>query len=624
MKRMIAKILIMTLLVLPFGTYSVSATEYEEEIGVENIVEHVNDTTEERTSEYNKLHFYFDVEEHGTIDDVGELEKAIDAIPKPEANQGKETGISTYNLNNNTQESNEVTITVEFESDFMETEKYIEYSEQRAELETSEDVLAFRESLNSYSKEYHEELIEECLDELEVLEYTEIEAIGYSPFVTLKVDAANLDVETLEYLSECENIENISVEYEPVPEEEASWTNTLKGIDAYDIVSNGTYTGEGVRKGIYESGGVCDVTHTNLTDVDITLRNSSTKTTSHATNVASILSIIAPEAEYYVSDVNQIGIAWFIENNCDIVNCSFGYCNNTLNSDGTYTDGTKAYKYSIDAVYDYQIRAHFITVCKSAGNKNSNSSSSTYNPEGKVTSPGYAYNVITVGGANRTYTDSAYRWTHASGACYVSSSPRVKPNVAAGYTVSIPNVGTGSGTSYASPQVAGCIALLLDKTASYSAYPERVLSVVTSTAQKTYDYSATIGDFDNKVGAGLISLEGMLNSSVYQNKANTNATAKTKVISKNVYLSAGTEVQIGLGWLVTVDLDEEEVYVTDYDLRIYDSSGNLVKSTYLTNTNIEMIRTSITSSGTYTIVAYQYGTMNDNVNIDWMSLTISY
>ena len=108
MKRMIAKILIMTLLVLPFGTYSVSATEYKEEIGVENIVEHVIDTTDERTSEYNKLHFYFDVEEHGTIDDVGELEKAIDAIPKPEANQGKEAGISTYNLTNNTQESNEV------------------------------------------------------------------------------------------------------------------------------------------------------------------------------------------------------------------------------------------------------------------------------------------------------------------------------------------------------------------------------------------------------------------------------------------------------------------------------------------------------------------------------------
>ena len=622
MKKMIAKILMLTLLVLPIGSYSVSATEYSSGVLTEDTTKQSTDISNEETSEYNKMHFYFNVEAYETIDDIKELEKAIDAIPEIESNQV--TGISTYQLTNNAQESNEVTITVEFESDFMETEKYIEYSEQRENLKTSEDVLAFREGLNSYSKEYHEELIEECLDELEVLEYSEIEAIGYSPFVTLKVDATDLDVEALVYLSECENIENISVEYEPVPETEASWTNTLKGIEAYDIVTDGTYTGEGVRIGIYESGGVCDITHTNLVDKDITLRNSSTATTSHATNVASILSLIAPEAEYYVSDVNQIGIAWFIEQNCDIVNCSFGYSNNTKNSDGTYTEGTRSYKYSIDAVYDYQIRAHFITVCKSAGNKNTNNTSSSYNPDAKVTSPGYAYNVITVGGANRTYTDSAYRWTHASGACYACTSPRVKPNVVAGYTVSIPNVGTGSGTSYASPQVAGCIALLLDKNSAYSAYPERVLSVITSTAQKTYDYSATIGDFDNKVGAGLVSLEGMLNSSIYQNKSNTNTTAKTNVISKSVYLSAGTEVQIGLGWLVTVDLDEEEVYVTDYDLRIYDSSGNLVKSTYLTNTNIEVLRTTITSSGTYTIVAYQYGTMDDNVSRDWMSLTVSY
>lgn len=49
-----------------------------------------------------------------------------------------------------------------------------------------------------------------------------------------------------------------------------------------------------------------------------------------------------------------------------------------------------------------------------------------------------------------------------------------------------------------------------------------------------------------------------------------------------------------------------------------------VTDTYVTDTNIEMMRISITKSDTYTIVAYQYGTMNKNIKYDWMSLTCSY
>ena len=167
--------------------------------------------------------------------------------------------------------------------------------------------------------------------------------------------------------------------------------------------------------------------------------------------------------------------------------------------------------------------------------------------------------------------------------------------------------------------------MLLDKDLNYRTYPERVLSVITSTAQKTYDYSATNGVLDDKVGAGLISLEGMLNSTIYQNKGCLHAIRGVDVISKDVYLPANTIVQIALAWLVTVNQNQQQVYVTDYGMEIYDSSGDRVGISRVYDiTNIEMIRLSITESDTYTIVVFPYEDKDENVSYDWMSLTCSY
>lgn len=603
-KKFIALFLTLIILVVPFGSINAFA---EEQVEAE-----VETSTVENS--YNKIHFYFSNEDHTVIDSSMELQEAVGSI-LPATGAMARSGV---------QADNEIVVTVEFVSDFMETATYLSFSNERSNIDSIEELHSFRQRLNEYSEEYHADLISENIDSLEILEYAEYEVIGYSPFVTLKMDISDISASALQELSEMENIVNVSLEYEAVAEEEASWTQTLNAINAYDIVTNGTYTGEGVRIGVYESGGVCNTAHVNLSDKDITIRDASVGTTSHATNVTSILATLAPDAEFYVSNVNQIGVAWFIEQGCDIVNCSFGYYNNTKNADGTYTDGVKEYKHSIDGVYDYQITAHFITVFKSAGNKNTSNTSSSYNPQNKVSSPGYAYNVITVGGVDREYTDSAYRWVWDSGASYLCTTPRVKPNVAAPFTVSIPNVGTGSGTSYSSPIVAGSVALLMESEWKYCVYPERVLSVLSSTAQKNYNYSASIGDFDEKTGAGIIDLERMIDNNVFTVEYNTTHASGNDIISTSLYLTAGTEIQIGLAWLVTSDPDANAVYVTDYDLRIFDSEGNRVDTSLLVRSNIEMLRITIPESDTYKIVVYQWGTMNSNVDGDWIALTYNY
>ena len=573
---------------------------------------------------FEKVHFYFGNPDNTTINSLNELCEAVDLF-----NQF----ISDKDRIERKHDSM-VTVTVEFYSEFFETEEYLKYSKERLEIKTRDEKMNYRRRLNAFSKKYHRTLINNCVDFLSFLNYETLEVIDYSPFVVLKVPANEICVSALERLIEIDAISNISVDVEQkpdidecagsMPDSEVTWDETLGVLSSYDIVSDEICTGDGIRIGIYEAGGVCDTSNINIIGKDITLRDSSIGTTPHATNVTSVLCLIAPEAEYYVSDVNQVGVAWFIDNDCDIVNCSFGYYNNIDNGDGTYTDGIKCYKYSIDAINDYQIAASYITVIKSSGNRNTNNTYSSYNPNNKVTSPGYAYNVITVGGVSRDYVDSDYRWVHATNASFVCGGPQIKPNVSAPYTISIPNIGSVSGTSYSSPLVAGCVALLEEFDASYVACPESILSAINSACDKTYDYYPSLSYFDETVGAGIFNLAKMTTITSCTNQFNTNHLSESVILNKYVSLSGGTDIQIGLGWIIDVIPEDESIFVTNYDLILYDVANSVVTSTQLTDSNVEMIRCHITTAGVYRIVVYQTLPMEASVVGEWMTLTYYY
>ena len=77
---------------------------------------------------------------------------------------------------------------------------------------------------------------------------------------------------------------------EYVPTETLTWEDNMRAISSSNIVSNGTYTGEGVRIGIYESNGICDVTHSNFAGIDITINNENElEVDLHANKVATVL-----------------------------------------------------------------------------------------------------------------------------------------------------------------------------------------------------------------------------------------------------------------------------------------------------------------------------------------------
>lgn len=616
MKKRIVSLVLLVIMALPILAVHTAA----DPIG--SIEENANVTT---VSNYNKLHFYFDNEEHATIDSKAELTSAMSALATRTAEY------EIYNAQNSDDFNDDLHITVEFTSDFTSTDAYLAFAEEAQNLTTSEEVLDFRQRLNAFSLKYHTALVNKNLDYLSVFGDTTVQTSTYSPFVTLIIEPDDLTEQSLTALCSTNDVANISLSYELVAESEASWNECMNVTNAANIVNNSTYTGEGVRIGVYEADGVCDTSHTNLVNKSITKRGLLPPVDDHATEVTSVIALIAPDADFYAIGGSVLSISsdldWFIEQNCDVINCSFGYYNNTLtfkNWKWVYTDGDKQYRYDIDGIYDYYIKAHNIVICVSSGNLSVDETTSQYNPNNKITSPGYAYNAVTVGGVTN---EGLPYWKQCNYASYVSSSPQSKPNISAPYYVNIPNIGNCQGTSYASPIVAGCIALLEEANPTCKAQPHRVMSILTANAIKTYNYAATQdmtnGNFDKYVGAGIVNLSGMIGNTTTISKVNYDTSMGSVIINTSINLSEGDELQVALSWWITALQTSNNNYtplVTNYDLRIYGPSSIAEVSTF-TDSNVELIRYTATDSGTYRIVVVQSSNFNASIDYDYMAVS---
>ncbi len=577
---------------------------------------------------YNKLHFYFGDEDLFTIDDAKEMNEAFSALKSSD-----DAKVNAYGVTSDTT----IDVTVQFASEISETKSYFELVARRAELNTLEEVHEWRAELNSYSNEYHNKLISENIMMLKELKADSYEIIRYSPCITLKMEMEDVELDDFTQLIESENISHISFDYTIETAGEMSWNEALDEIHASTIVGNAIYTGDGVRIGVYEAGGIVDVTHTSLQGIDITINDFSHLDpekyhylSSHATVVTAIIYQMAPDAKYFYNQTpaSNRSLEWFIDNGCDVVNCSWGTTSATptgemIGDDIVYAAATtNGYKMHVDGLYDYQIQHHFITVVKSAGNYNNTVTSSSYNPNGLISNPGYAYNVITVGGVEY---DSTGDLVHRSKCSYVSGSSSRKPNVSAPAAVYVPGIGNQTGTSIATPQVTASIALLLERKPQLCSYPEIIMSIVTASANETDDYSEDDGSFDTKVGAGVIDTDSIVYYDYY-NTAEQDPGTTSNVFSINVYLNSGDILQVGTSWLVRVSLNSSgnpsQVHFTDYDLELRGPNGNIVSySIYGNDSNVEFIRYQTPSSGQYTIVVNRYNNFTMGAdNVDYLAI----
>jgi len=183
------------------------------------------------------------------------------------------------------------------------------------------------------------------------------------------------------------------------------------------------------------------------------------------------------------------GMQWAVENNADVVSMSL--------SSGSYTDGY------IDAVRN--VEANGVTVVAATGNSGPGTSGS----------PGNVYDALGVGASN----ENRDIWSDSSGEEIITddawSNPPsdwpdqyVVPAVTApgeGVYSAIPDGSWGyaTGTSMATPHVAGSVALIQSATNDNHS-PDEITQALEATAWKPTDSDVPPGERDTRYGSGIV------------------------------------------------------------------------------------------------------------------------
>jgi len=403
---------------------------------------------------------------------------------------------------------------------------------------------------------------------------------------------------------------------------------SVPAIDAPTVWSRG-YTGSGVKVAVVEDDGIY-FGHSNLADGSYCNSTTNSPIGSHATGVAGIIAstnstykgvaygvpaLLSGNASSY-SDAEIIKCTdWAITNGARVINMSFG-----VNSSSSLV--------ALDRYVDYVVRNQFVTVVKSAGNIGSTCSGANY-----VTSPGKGWNIITVGNYDDKGTPSNTGTSSSvddddiisSTSCYEDpSSPngdREKPEVAAPgtnitttYCTSPSNcTGTGSGTSFAAPHIAGCSALLMQRNTSLQYWPESIKAVLMASAVTNLEGSTRLSEKDGAGGiecdsadAVLAGTEGMESHGTFYKSD----FPKTFTFSAN----AGQTVRVAIAWDSTTDpatttaAPTTDVLKADLDLGIYDSNNSWVTSSASWDNSYELVEFTAPSTGTYSanVNAYRF------------------
>lgn len=425
----------------------------------------------------------------------------------------------------------------------------------------------------------------------------------YAPFAVVEVNKS-----TVEQMVSNESILSISkhVEGEDVTED----LNLASQITRADYVRDGYGNkGTGVKIGQIELE-VPNTSDSYLDSANIVIRPGETATSDHATEVARILvgtdgsganDGLAPNATLYsctYSDTSTLysGIEWLLDQGVNVINMSAG-----ANLNGEYA--------TRDKWVDHIAAQHDVHFVKSAGNN-----------AGNITSPGMAYNVITVGGLDAAGGTNVASFSLCSFTSYNENGTyrAEKPNLVA---PAVDIWGTSDGTSYAAPQVTGTIAQLCGLNATLKIKQSAMGAILAASAAEKVEATGDGGKGDtflssvrinaqisDKEGAGILDsrwARGIVaNGNFWSHTISAESFPFEKTITINT--SSSSMTRIAIFWIKRNTIDHTTNSVTeadfaDLDLYVYDPNGNLVGSSITTKSNFEIVQFKPTITGTYTI-----------------------
>lgn len=448
----------------------------------------------------------------------------------------------------------------------------------------------------------------------------------YSPCVF-----ADLTVTKIAELIESDDVVSIEyvdndVELETTDDSDTDATISLSSIeDAMEVIAADqaieTYnvTGAGVKIGQIEP--VCPndssvIVNPNGCNTLQKKKNDETglyemKETSHPDNVYLIMSTIAPDATYYATGAynsNSVTatsatfyerVEWLLAQGVNIINMSAGYYN-----DDILNKYDEMSRWVDHIAYNHDV--HFV---KSAGNYNSET-----NPEKKISSPGMAYNIITVGATAMTapYEIESYSAYNGDGiGRYVFRTN--KPDICA------PGNFAGKiGTSYSTPLVTATIALLCDYRPYLKTRQHTVKAILAASAGKeTRKYVSDQNDFAI-YGAGIVDARAAIwlikrERFTYQT-GSISARGEIKRYEMEV-LSSDTRMRVALAYANRVkfatgvehtssETPMEDMLIADLTLSVYAPDGECVVSAMSFGKNLLVVEFDPTlhyGPGTYII-----------------------
>lgn len=485
-----------------------------------------------------------------------------------------------------------------------------------------EEARNVRREYHNKLKDYYEKVNAEFLQNNAFMESAKDYSITqsqYSPFVQIGfADYAtyrqyNEKIVTMAANEEVNNI-NIGVPVDFVYEAnrvDASVASSgfisvgLGTLNAY----NQTYAGAGTKVGIVEPYGVAySTSHDELSSLLFYTYPQGAPEHWHAVRVARVLcgengmarDVDAVCIAYSPNTSNFMGaVDYLIACEVDVINISMA----TPGCYGQYTWQS--------AMIDYYVRYAYVPFVCAAGNESDDG----------ISNYGASYNAITV--ANSTL-DNDINMTSSYG--FDTNIYNRKPTVSAPGTniyFDYPNnVGTGSGTSYSAPYIAGIVAKLVCEFPALRTCPDTITAALIASAESVD--GQLVGYPDIHAGAGVVNYEkareAVLNASGFTchfDFSNNNVKSTTEVFPTD------KRIKIVAVWLTNSITETEEYEVltnihTNYDLQIVNAGGGVTNATTLLN--YEYISFYNSRSDTWTINLIKAGEKYTEY-CDWGTVT---
>jgi len=446
---------------------------------------------------------------------------------------------------------------------------------------------------------------------------------AYDPEARLEANspmiAARLNADALKTLAQEPGIDRIYLETKGTPE-----LRIVKQATGITSLALGGATGRGIRVAMVNAGGgLVEPNSLLLRPVVQDFRNMCLgQVDPHATSVGSVM--VARRLGFFNPPVGEDGAAPNIElraaGSCATLSTEL------FNASTRAADwGARAINLSwgletltspgiADRFYDDLVFNRWRTVVKSSGNRGC---LPPFN--GDITTPGLAFNVITVGGFD--HNRSATWNDDLRDVCASSNNPvsrhadREKPELAAPsvnievVTAGPANTAVESGTSLAAPLVTATAALMMERNGRLAVWPEITRAVLMAAADHNIEGASRLSKHD---GAGGLNAYAAIDLLAATNRWNgvlySCGTSTPNVLTLGtVSVGPRTRQRIVLSW--TTDPSHSDYGnqpSADIDLTVVDSLGRTMASSMSFDNTYEIVEFDSWQAGTYTVQARKY------------------